>query len=203
MWVWSLNWDEIRRDILIGSCPRTNKDLDRIRDETKATALLSVQSDACRAALKIDYDALRRHAKGSGLVLKNAPMRDFDPCDQRNRLVAAVGTLHRLIAANHRVYVHCTAGINRAPLTVLGYLTFVETKSAEAAMQLIRRGRAGAEPYWDSYHGCRQDLVERHRAAIERLAYAESQRKPERSTETNWLEAEKAVIRALFVEGMP
>ncbi len=29
-------------------------------------------------------------------------------------------------ALGKRVYVHCTAGINRATLTVVGYLTFVQ-----------------------------------------------------------------------------
>jgi protein-tyrosine phosphatase len=31
-----------------------------------------------------------------------------------------------LLAMGKRVYVHCTAGINRATLTVVGYLTFVK-----------------------------------------------------------------------------
>jgi hypothetical protein len=33
-----------------------------------------------------------------------------------------------LVAMGKRVYVHCTAGINRATLTVVGYLTFVEVR---------------------------------------------------------------------------
>ncbi len=36
--------------------------------------------------------------------------------------------LHALLSMGRTVYVHCTAGINRATLTVVGYLTFVQVR---------------------------------------------------------------------------
>lgn len=203
MWTWTLNWSEIRHDILIGSCPMTVHDIDHIGGRTHVTALLSVQSDECRAALNIDYPMHRRHAVRRGLVMVNAPMRDFDPAEQRRRLPDAVRALHHLLAAGHNVYVHCTAGINRAPLTVLAYLTWVEGMSIEQAMQLIHRGRPEAAPYWDPYHHCRYDRVAEHRAAIERRAWELSQRFPANTPETNWLQAEKEVIRHAFITALP
>lgn len=44
-------------------------------------------------------------------------------------LPEAVRLLHVLTARGKRVYVHCTAGINRATLTVVGYLTFVQVRA--------------------------------------------------------------------------
>ena len=41
-------------------------------------------------------------------------------------LPEAVRMLYLLLSMGRRVYVHCTAGINRATLTVVGYLTFVQ-----------------------------------------------------------------------------
>ncbi len=41
-------------------------------------------------------------------------------------LPEAVRLLHLLVSSGKRVYVHCTAGINRATLTTVGYLTFVK-----------------------------------------------------------------------------
>jgi protein-tyrosine phosphatase len=155
MWVWTLNWGEIRDDIVVGSCPSAPADIDRICEETGATALLSLQTDECRAALGIDHRAHLDHAARRGVLLVNAPMRDFDPLDQRDRLPDAVGALHRLLDEGHRTYVHCTAGINRGPLTVLGYLTFVEGMTVEDAMALILRGRPEASPYWEPYWACR------------------------------------------------
>src|SRR5512144_3081898 len=48
MWEWTLNWNRIRDDLISGSCPMTIDDIDRIRADTGATALLSLQSQQCR-----------------------------------------------------------------------------------------------------------------------------------------------------------
>ncbi len=173
MWVWTLNWGEIRHDLVIGSCPVRPADIDRIRDETGVDALLSVQTDECRAALGIDYRMLEEHASRRGLVLRNAPMRDFDGEDQRKRLPEAVAKLSELLGARHRTYVHCTAGINRAALVVLAYLTFVEGMAVPEAIALIHRGRPEASPYWDSYYGCRDDALARSGAELTRDPGAE------------------------------
>ena len=79
-------------------------------------------------------------------------MRDFDPADQRRALPAAVRALHGLLRQGHRVYVHCTAGINRAPLVVLTYLTLVEGIELEEAMTLLVHARPEVSPTWEAYH---------------------------------------------------
>ncbi len=196
MWTWNLNWGQVRDDIIIGACPRAATDIDAIQAGTGATALLSVQCDDCRSALRIDLDQHIRQAGRRGMVLRNTPMRDFDIEDQRRHLVDAVVGLARLLRSGHRVYVHCTAGINRAPLTVLGFLTFVEGLQHDQALALIHAGRPQAEPYWDAWRGCRNDLVELHRPAIEARAWEISQYHREASAQENWSRAETDVIRA-------
>lgn len=199
MWTWSLNWGEVRDDLVIGSCPMTAEDLERIREGSGASALLSVQSAECHAHLRIDVDDLLRHAVRARLVLVNVPMRDLDPPDQRRRLPDAVRALHRLLAGGHRTYVHCTAGINRSPLTVLGYLTFVEGMAVDEAMRLIRAGRPAAEPYLEAYESCRQDLLQGCREGIALRAYELAEAAPGTSPEENWYQAEKDVLRGLFL----
>ena len=44
-------------------------------------------------------------------------------------LPEAVRLLHLLVSSGKHVYVHCTAGINRATLTTVGYLTFVKVST--------------------------------------------------------------------------
>lgn len=90
---------------------------------------MSVQSDLCLDALQIDYSALREHGLRQGIMMTRVPIRDFDHGDQTLMLPEAVRTLAILKDLQHKVYVHCTAGINRATLTVLGYLTFVKVGS--------------------------------------------------------------------------
>lgn len=50
-------------------------------------------------------------------------------------------------ALGKRTYVHCTAGINRASLTVLGYLTFVNGMDYDAALEIVKKNRPQANPY--------------------------------------------------------
>ena len=201
MWEWTLNWDQIRDDLVIGSCPITTHDIDRIRDQTGVTALLSLQSDECRKHFGIDYLEHRAHGARNALALVNAPMLDFDPPDQRRNLPLAVGTLCDLLAAGHKVYLHCTAGCNRAPLTALAYLAFVEMQAPEAAGARIREARPQADPSWEAYQGCRDDLVEMLRSNIMVRAYYLSQENPDTPADAHWMQAEREMIRSAFVNG--
>ncbi len=199
MWQWTLNWNQIRDDIFIGSCPINTDDLRTIVRETGASALLSLQSDQCREHFAIDYSRLADQARASHVALVNAPMLDFNVDDQRRHLPNAVHRLHELLDGGHRVYVHCTAGLNRSPLAVLGLLTFVELQSVEQAMQTIRAGRPQADPSLEAYTGCRRDLLDLLHQHIYVRAYYLSEDDPARDAEANWARAEAVVIRDTFV----
>jgi hypothetical protein len=155
MWAWSLNWGEITPRILIGTCPMTTADLDRIGAESGVSAVLSVRHDDCLAYWSIDCDQMRTFGESLGLRMARSPMRDFDIPDQRRNLARAVRTLGDLQSSGHCTYVHCTAGLGRTPLTVLSYLIWVEGQSPDEAIGLIHRGRPGAVPAW----GCGLDTM--------------------------------------------
>lgn len=195
MWRWTLNWGRVREDLVIGSCPMRPEDIDVLHGATGVTAVMSVQHDECRAQFGIDLARHRRHAERLGLAFAASPMRDFDVEDQRRRLPDAVRCLAALLAARHTVYLHCTAGINRAPLTALGYLTFVEGLAPDAAFAQLRAGRPEAEPYWDAWRACRNDLMERNRERVALVAWHASREDSRRSAEENWYRAETALVR--------
>lgn len=199
MWEWTLNWDEIREDIVIGSSPMHPSDIDQIVAETEVTAMLSLQSDECRAHFGIDDDEMRARGKTHRLTMVNAPMLDFDPPDQRRNLPEAVRSLHELLAAGHRVYVHCTNGRSRAALVVLSYLTFVEMQSPDLALATLREVRPGADPSMEAYYGCRQDLIDILRDHILVRAYYLSEETLEQDSTSHWFEAERQVLRGAFV----
>lgn len=197
-WRWTLNWSELRGDIVVGSCPMAPDDIDRIVAATGITAIQSLQSGACRAAFSIDYGAHEAHGEDVGLTMVNTPMLDFDPPDQRRNLPAAIRALTALLAAGRKVYVHCTAGCNRSPLVVLGYLTFVEMVPPADAIAFIRRSRPEAEPSWEAFDGARVDLVEAMQPFINVRAYYLHEQHPERASSENWRQAETDVIRQAF-----
>jgi atypical dual specificity phosphatase len=202
-WTWTLNWSAVRPDLLVGSCPIAPADIDRIGECTGASAILSVQTDECRAALGIDAEALRRHGAARGLHMVDAPMRDFDVADQRRNLPAAVRALTVLLRERQRVYVHCTAGINRAPLVVLSYLAFVEMVPPDEAQAFIRRARGAAEPSWPAFEGCLEDLLEVLHPQILRRCHTLSAACPEPDALRAWYRAQSEVVRQAFLAAHP
>ena len=62
-------------------------------------------------------------------------------------------------AMGKKTYVHCTAGINRASLTVLGYLTFVKGLEYDQALNIVRTNRPQANPYAVSWNIARGRLL--------------------------------------------
>jgi hypothetical protein len=174
-------------------------DLRRIREGAGVSAVFSLQHDDCHAYWSIDYEEMRATGSELGLMMERCPIRDFDIPDMRRQLPSAVGVLARLQAQGHRTYVHCTAGLGRAPLTVLGYLTLVERHDSEDAIQLILKGRPGAVPAWEAYHGCCEDLVTRHRELIERRAYELYQSGTHGNADADWLQAQTEVLCTVLV----
>lgn len=199
MWTWRLNWNVVRPDLVIGSCPRASSDLAVLQVKAGVSALLSLQHDECLERLEIDYPSHVRHGRALGLTLARVPLRDFDPEDQRRGLPDAVRALHGLLRQQHRVYVHCTAGINRSPLVVLAYLTLVEGQAVEAATALLQRARPEIYPTWEAYHGCLQDLTARHANRIHQRA-AELGRGPAPLEPVEcWRQAERKIWREALV----
>lgn len=197
-WSWSLNWNVIRHDLVIGSCPRSPSDLERIRAEAKVSAILSVQHDECLEKLAIDYPQLVHHGQTLGLFMQRSPMRDFDAEDQRHRLPDAVQALHRLLSQGHCVYLHCTAGINRSPLAALAYLTWIEGQRLDEALLRLRQARPEVYPYLDAYESCFQDLCAAHVGRIQQWVSASSHQDSRQSAEERRLQAERVVIREVL-----
>ena len=176
-WSWTLNWDHVMFDergrvieeptkedmararMLIGSCPRRAEDVDRLVDEAGVEAIVCLQCSLCHTAMEIDWQSVRRRAIERGVMIVQVNVRDFDRLDQAKMLPEAVRKLAAFQAMGKRTYVHCTAGINRASLTVVGYLTFVKMFDLEAALHAVRTSRPQANPYVVSWEIARARLL--------------------------------------------
>ena len=200
MWTWSLNWGRITDNLVIGTCPMTPYDLNRIQSEARASGVLSLQHDDCLSFWSINYAMMYRAGTEFGLVMSRCPIRDFDVPDMRKNLPAAISMLANMLAPGYRVYVHCTAGMGRAPLVVLGYLTLVEGYPPADAIRLILDGRPEAVPAWEAYYGCRDDLVERHRKAIERQAYYLFKLGVHGNAHADWHQAQAEILHSVLTQ---
>ena len=178
----------------------TPDDLKLIHAGAEVSAVLSLQHDDCLAYWDIDYTQMRRTGAELRLTMARCPIREFDIPDMRRRLPDAIATLVHLRAQGHRTYVHCTAGLGRAPLTVLGYLTLVEGHVPGRAIRLILEGRARAAPSWEAYYGCCEDLVARYREAIEWRAYELYQQGVYSNPHEDWYQAQAEVLRSALID---
>eukprot|EP00897_Mesotaenium_endlicherianum_P001689 jgi/Mesen1/1548/ME000134S00667 len=201
-WRWTLNWDAVTPDILIGSCPRSPSDLDRIVDEAGATAILNLQSDICFEALQIPYSDILSQAMARGVFLERVPVRDFDRGDQALMLPEAVRMLHMLVTRGCRVYVHCTAGINRASLTVLGYLTFVQGMSLDEALLVVKGARKVAHPYVECWTEVKTRLLDGKGEELTMLATGIYKERCEGgvhgNAQTDWSSAQTQTMARIF-----
>ncbi|MFO7761022.1 MAG: dual specificity protein phosphatase family protein [Desulfobia sp.] len=175
-------------------------DLVRICSEAEASGVLSLQHDDCLAYWDIDYETMYRTGEAFGLRMERCPIRDFDVADMRRRLPDAVSLLADMIARDHQVYVHCTAGMGRAPLTVLGYLTLVEGYSPETAVRMIREGRPESIIAWEAFEGCREDLAAGNREAIEQRAYELYKTGTNHDSKDNWFQAQTEILHAVLTK---
>lgn len=161
------NWNPVTDAISVGACPTTTQDLDQIVSESGCTAVLCLQSDEDLEHNKIDWYELESHASEQlNVKMLRIPMRDFDPDDQRKALGEAIHGLASLVREGRKVYVHCTAGMNRSPLVVLGYLTFCDGMPLDEANRLLVKRHSPAAPPLDVWRAARRELLDRHEKEI-------------------------------------
>jgi hypothetical protein len=121
---------EVAPGLIVGTQPRGRREVDRLVEETNATAILCLQEDKDAEHWGVDLGRVIRHAESRGLRHLRAPARDFDGDSLRGVLPRAVALLQREFesarsgqdgSSTARVYVHCTAGLGRAPAVAIAW----------------------------------------------------------------------------------
>ncbi|WVY97682.1 hypothetical protein V8G54_029833 [Vigna mungo] len=117
-----MNYNFIRPDLIVGSCPQTPDDVEKLRRIGVKTIFCLQQNP------DLEYPnqfAIQEYAKAHDVQHLRAEIRDFDAFDLRMRLPAVVSKLYKAINSNGGVtYIHCTAGLGRAPAVAAVHLTF-------------------------------------------------------------------------------
>lgn len=144
-----INFDQITRSIYVGTYPQSTQDIDRLRDGPRITAVVNLQSDTDMKALGVKWRALQKHYTRREITVYRHPIRDFDPQDLTARMRGAVTQVRDLEAVGHRIYIHCTAGVGRAPAVAIGHLAWNLGWNLEEAYAFVRERRA-CDPYIDA-----------------------------------------------------
>ena len=114
--------------LIVGSCLQTPEDAERLRNDEKVRAVLCLQQDKDMAYFDLDILPVLGGCEAVGIDHFRSRVNDFDPHDLRLRLPDAVAALERaarLCGPGESVYVHCTAGLGRAPGVAIAYMYWV------------------------------------------------------------------------------
>jgi len=121
-----MNLDRILPNVYVGSCPLDADDVDRLKWQLGVTAVLNVQTDEDMAYWNIDWSFMEELYRQQEIRCRRVPVQDFSPENLRALLPDCVEALRTLLDEGHTVYVHCSAGMNRSPSTVIAYLHWIE-----------------------------------------------------------------------------
>ncbi|PQP99589.1 phosphoglucan phosphatase DSP4 amyloplastic [Prunus yedoensis var. nudiflora] len=146
-------------DLIVGSCLQTPKDVDKLRSIGVKT-IFCLQKDSDLEYFSVDIGAIREYAKTfDDIEHLRAEIRDFDAYDLRLRLPAVVSKLYKAINRNGGVtYVHCTAGLGRAPAAALAYMFWVQGYKLTDAVNLLLSKRSCC-PKLDAIKNATADIL--------------------------------------------
>jgi len=130
-----MNYARVSPNLFVGSCLQTAKDVETLHGE-KVGVIFCLQEDADMKYFNIDIEPIQKRAGELGIVHVREAVKDFDPQSLRRRLPAVVQRLVRELAARSEgesAYIHCTAGLGRAPGTALAYMFWVDGRCLDEA----------------------------------------------------------------------
>ncbi|XP_059628393.1 phosphoglucan phosphatase DSP4, amyloplastic isoform X2 [Cornus florida] len=154
-----MNFNFIRPDLIVGSCLQTPDDVDKLRGIGVKT-IFCLQQDPDLEYFGVDITAIRKYATiYDDIQHLRAEIRDFDSFDLRMRLPAVVSKLHKAVNRNGGItYVHCTAGMGRAPAAALTYMFWVQGYKLNEACDLLLSKRS-CFPKLDAIKSATADIL--------------------------------------------
>jgi protein-tyrosine phosphatase len=111
------------------------------------TTVLSLQSDADLSYCGLTASAIQKALLTEGIQFERTPVDDFDKAQLASRLPACVAALEAALEEeSSRVYLHCTAGMNRAPTIAAAFLMRSHGMPSRVAYEFVTTRRS-CRPY--------------------------------------------------------
>ncbi|CAO2825787.1 unnamed protein product [Amaranthus hypochondriacus] len=118
-----MNYTLILDNLIVGSQPQKPDDIDHLKLNENVAYILNLQQDKDIEYWEIDFDSILKRCEQIGICHMRRPAKDFDPDSLRTMLPRAVSALEWAISKEKgRVYVHCTAGLGRAPAVAITHM---------------------------------------------------------------------------------
>lgn len=129
----------------VGACLQPN-DVILLR-QMGITTIISLQSPDDLLFCGISEKSIARACADSHIELRRAPVQDFNRVALSERLPHCVNQVENALAGEGaRVYLHCTAGVNRAPTVAAALLMCQRGMRAQEAFDFVS-ARRRCSPY--------------------------------------------------------
>lgn len=154
-----MNYNFILPDLIVGSCLQTPEDVDKLRSIGVKT-IFCLQQNSDLEYFGVDIIAIQHYAeKYDDINHLRAEIRDFDAFDLRLRLPAVLSKLYKAVNQNGGVtYIHCTAGLGRAPAVALAYMFWALGYKLNEAHSLLLSKRS-CFPKLDAIKSATADIL--------------------------------------------
>ncbi|KDP21672.1 hypothetical protein JCGZ_03343 [Jatropha curcas] len=154
-----MNYTLITNNLIVGSQPQKPEDIDHLKHEEKVAYILNLQQDKDIDFWGIDLQSIIKRCKELGIRHMRRPAEDFDPDSLRSILPKAVSSLEWAISEGKgKVYVHCTAGLGRAPAVAIAYMFWFQGMKLNTAYDKLTLKRP-CGPNKRSIQGATYDLA--------------------------------------------
>jgi len=137
-----MNYAKCFERIIVGSCLQSPSDVDTLKKEGVGI-VFCLQEDKDMAHFNIDLEPVLARAVELDVKHVRHPIKDFDPLSLRRHIPDAVRCLASEMTARPEalVYIHCTAGLGRAPATALAYMFLIEGMDLDEAYAELYKSR--------------------------------------------------------------
>jgi protein-tyrosine phosphatase len=134
---------ELLPELLIGEYPRP-EDAAWLKRVHAVTAVINLQDDDDLRIKGLDLPRLRTSYQREGIIMVRIPVPDASADHLERALDSAVAEVHGLIEGGGRVYLHCNAGINRAPTVAIAFMHLHRSMALDEAVSYVRKRRVCA-----------------------------------------------------------
>lgn len=142
------HFTDLDEHLAVGSYPSSPETIELLHSDHGIGAVVSLQSDADLKSRGLDWNQLWMVYARAKVKIDRIPVTDFDKADLTRNLSDAVDAVAKHIDAGRKVYVHCNAGLNRSPSTIIGYLIAHRGLSVDDAVAWLS-DRHECMPYRD------------------------------------------------------
>mmetsp|Transcript_3945 Transcript_3945/g.6193 ORF Transcript_3945/g.6193 Transcript_3945/m.6193 type:complete len:301 (+) Transcript_3945:26-928(+) len=150
-----LQFDWVPPCLFVGPYPQSLDDVTLMK-EAGVTGVVNVQTQKDIDQRMVNMDAMRGYYNDAGIELRHVPIEDFHGADLAARVKFAAKACHELMenARNQgkegKIYIHCTAGMGRAPATACIYLVWKHGYNLDSARDHVKHHRPIVAPNYNA-----------------------------------------------------